>query len=414
MLKRAILILFFLSFSWIALQAQNLQKQIDKSRNNMKKIKDEIAQYENRLTSQAQKEKTEIENLNDINEKIGLLHQLLGELEQGRRLTEERIAELRSILSQTRTELQNLKGLTSQRLLQTYKHRDEDPLAYILTSDSWTQAFARMKYLKLIAEQDQRDIQSLRTKKEKIETQKKLIEVELLNQQFLISEKKREKANLDQQLARRKNTLSKIRKDKRLLASLIEQRKDDMANLQTIIAALEKKKAEEEALAKKRAEEAAAAAKSGKTKTAGSVKYKEPVYTEKSNFAQYKGRLPYPVPGKIVVSFGNQYNAALGTTTRNTGVDIQSREGAEVHSVAKGKVSLISWLRRLGNTVIIDHGEGFYTVYAHLSEIFVSVDQHVAAGQTIANLDESDEGKAVLHFEIYKDREAVDPAGWLR
>ncbi|HNO12238.1 MAG TPA: peptidoglycan DD-metalloendopeptidase family protein, partial [bacterium] len=129
---------------------------------------------------------------------------------------------------------------------------------------------------------------------------------------------------------------------------------------------------------------------------------------------QYKGRLPYPVPGKIVVSFGNQYNAALGTTTRNTGVDIQSREGAEVHSVAKGKVSLISWLRRLGNTVIIDHGEGFYTVYAHLSEIFVSVDQHVAAGQTIANLDESDEGKAVLHFEIYKDREAVDPAGWLR
>ncbi|HNO10825.1 MAG TPA: hypothetical protein PKI67_07845, partial [bacterium] len=288
MLNRVALFLFF---SLISLQAQNLQKQIDKSRNNMKKIKDEIAQYENRLTSQAQKEKTEIENLNDINEKIGLLHQLLGELEQGRRLTEERIAELRSILSQTRTELQNLKGLTSQRLLQTYKHRDEDPLAYILTSDSWTQAFARMKYLKLIAEQDQRDIQSLRTKKEKIETQKKLIEVELLNQQFLISEKKREKANLDQQLARRKNTLSKIRKDKRLLASLIEQRKDDMANLQTIIAALEKKKAEEEALAKKRAEEAAAAAKSGKTKTAGSVKYKEPVYTEKSNFAQYKGRL---------------------------------------------------------------------------------------------------------------------------
>ena len=147
---------------------------------------------------------------------------------------------------------------------------------------------------------------------------------------------------------------------------------------------------------------------------AGVEGYKEPAYEEKSTFGLYKGRLPYPVAGKIIQKFGDQINPTLGTKTRNPGVEIQASPGAQVHAVAKGKITIISWLRRLGNTIIIDHGGGYYTVYAHLSEIYVSPDQTVNAGDTVASIDESDEGKTVLHFEIYKNREAQDPAAWLK
>ncbi len=386
--------------------AQNFEKKISDNQKRVQKLKNEIKAYESKLVASAQKEKTEIESLNETNQKVGLLQQLLGELEQSRILTQDNIAALRRQLNQTREELGDLRRLTAQRLVQIYKHRDEDPLALVFASTSWTQAYARIKYVKLISQQDQRDLQSLRKKKSSIESQKRQIESELARLQTVIADRKREKTALDVEIRTRKATLGKIRKNKVLYQSLIDQRKDDLDLLENLIAELERKKREEEAAALARK----AARKAGK----GSVTEKEPVYFEKSEFGQYKGRLPYPVRGRITQKFGLQVNPVLGTKTRNPGVEITTTENAPVNSVAKGKVTLISWLRRLGNTVIVDHGGGYYTVYAHLSEIYVSVDESVQAGSMLGRVDESDDGRYTLHFEIYKSREAQDPSEWLK
>lgn len=385
--------------------AQSFDKKIQDNQKRVQKIKNEIKAYEDKLVSSARTEKTEIERLNETNQKVGLLQQLLGELEQARVLAQGNISELRARLNRTREELSDLKKLTVQRLIQIYKHRDEDPLALVITSGSWTQAYARIKYLGLIAEQDRRDLQSLRKKKEAIEWQKSRIESELTRLQNVIADRKREKASLDREIKTRQATLGKIRKNKVLYQSLIEQRKDDLDLLQNLIAELERKKKEEERLALARRSEKA-------SKSGGRVK--EPIYFEKSDFAQYKGRLPYPVRGRITQKFGDHVHPVLGTKTRNPGVEIGTSENAPVYSVAKGKVTLISWLRRLGNTVIIDHGGGYYTVYAHLSEIYVAVDEPVQSGSLVGRVDESDDGKYSLHFEIYKNREAQDPSLWLK
>jgi septal ring factor EnvC (AmiA/AmiB activator) len=385
---------------------QSMQKKISESQKRLLSLKKDIQNYENRIVSESKKEKTELEKLNDINRKIGLLQQLLGELEQARALSEGNVADLKVRLGQTTTELQTLRSLTAQRLLQMYKHREEDYVAYILTSDSWTQAYARMKYLKLIARQDKLDLMLLREKKEQIESQKQEIEYELRREVAIIADKKTEKKRLDTEMLRRKATLGKIRKDKNLFKTLLEEKKDDLETLQTLIVELERKKREQEAAEIERRKNLAA--------TSGKESYKEPAYEEKSTFGLYKGKLPYPVAGKIIQKFGDQINPNLGTRTRNPGIEIQAMAGAQVHAVAKGKITIISWLRRLGNTIIIDHGSGYYTVYAHLSEIYVAPDQFVNAGDTVASVDESDEGKTVLHFEIYRNREAQDPETWLK
>lgn len=399
--------LFFI-FSCSFVQSQDLQKKINQNRKNVEKLKEEIKNYENKLISEAQKEKNELDRLNDANQKIGLLHQLLGELEQARSLTELNISVLRNQLKTTRSELGVLKDLTGQRLVQTYKHRSEDPLAYLFTSDSWTQAYARLKYAKIIANQDKTDLQTLRKKKNKIEQQKILIEAELLQQKYIISEKKQEKASLDIELNRRKTSIAKIRKDKRLLNNMLEEKKDDLQTLNSLIAELERKKKEEEELERERQRKLKAESAEKK------IEYKEPQYVEKSTFGLYKGKLPFPVAGKIVKKFGDQINPVLGTKTRNPGIEIQAAQNASVRAVAKGRVAHIAWLRRMGNTLLIDHGSGYYTVYAHLSEIYVSTQQNVSAGDVIANLDENEDGKFVLHFEIYKDQDVLDPSIWLK
>ncbi|MBX7150325.1 peptidoglycan DD-metalloendopeptidase family protein [bacterium] len=388
--------------------SQNFQKKITDHQKNLKKLQTEIKNYESKLSSKSQSEKSELEKLNDVNGKIGLLQQLIGELEKGRQITEANIATLRVILEQTQDELARLKKLTSQRLVQVYKHREEDPLAFILTSQSLTQAYSRMKYLKIITDQDKKDLSVLRRKKNSIVSQKKQIEGELLMQTQLIRLKKNEKASLDGELKKRTQALQKIRKDKKLLASLIEQRKDDIETMQTLIAELERKKKEQEALEEANKQKALAENKTT-VKT-----YKRPVYEEKSNFIQYKGKLPLPAAGRIVKKFGDHIHPVLGTKTRNPGVDILTNTNSEVHAVAKGRVSVVTWLRRFGNTLLIDHGGGYYTVYAHLGEIYVNPDQTLNAGDVIARVDESDEGQPILHFGVYKSGEPLDPQGWLK
>ncbi|MCB0833319.1 MAG: peptidoglycan DD-metalloendopeptidase family protein [Bacteroidetes bacterium] len=397
-----ILILFVSIGPPLAAQ-QDLQKQINQSRKNLDGLKSEIRNYELRLATEAVKEKTELEHLNDVDQRIGLMQRLLGELENSRDLTEINIAVLRRQLAKTEEELSDLQKQTGARLNQIYRTRDEDPLTYIFTADSWTQAYARVKYLRHIGQQDKIDIQTLRKKHEKITRQKRAIEAELLQLSRLLTQKREEKRNLDIQLKRRQESLSKIRRDKRLLASLLEEKRDDLETLSQLIVTLERKKREMEEI--ERQKKLAA--------QASNQPYKQPKYFTESNFASYKGRLPYPVAGRIIKKFGDQVHPVLGTKTRNPGVEIEAGTNRSVQTVAKGQIAHVAWLRRMGNTVLIDHGKGYYTVYAHLAEIYVSVGQIVNAGDTIALLDQNDEGKYVLHFEIYQNQSVQDPQRWL-
>jgi murein DD-endopeptidase MepM/ murein hydrolase activator NlpD len=114
-----------------------------------------------------------------------------------------------------------------------------------------------------------------------------------------------------------------------------------------------------------------------------------------------------------VARFGTQQNPVLRTVTKNTGIDIALPAGTPVASVADGEVSTIWWLPSFGNLVIVSHSDGFRTVYAHMSEIFVNEGDAVSEGRTIGKSGEALSGP-MLHFEIWKDRDNQDPEAWLR
>jgi septal ring factor EnvC (AmiA/AmiB activator) len=126
------------------------------------------------------------------------------------------------------------------------------------------------------------------------------------------------------------------------------------------------------------------------------------------------GRLDWPVNGSFLYRFGRSVNAN-NTTTRWNGIGISAPVGTMVKSVSAGTVAYAGQMGTYGNTVILEHGGGDYSVYGSLDRIDVRKGVRVIKGQTLGTVGISDPALGPhLHFEIRRGGPAVDPAEWLR
>ena len=126
------------------------------------------------------------------------------------------------------------------------------------------------------------------------------------------------------------------------------------------------------------------------------------------------GILVRPVPGRITSAFGPRLHPILGYTRMHTGVDMTAPHGQEIKAGAAGKVLLASTYGGYGLTVIIDHGGGMTTLYAHQSTVLVGPGTVVTSGEVIGHIGSS--GLATgphLHFEVRIGGSPVDPAAYL-
>ncbi len=130
-----------------------------------------------------------------------------------------------------------------------------------------------------------------------------------------------------------------------------------------------------------------------------------------TSFAKLKGRLPLPVSGgKIVAQFGRIFDLRSRLHVFKNGIDIATQRREVVQAVSQGKVAYAGDLPSYGSVVIIDHGEHFYSLYAHLSEISKETNETVVAGDPIGKTSDSD---TPLYFEIRSRNVAVNPLQWV-
>ncbi len=136
--------------------------------------------------------------------------------------------------------------------------------------------------------------------------------------------------------------------------------------------------------------------------------------TATSGFGALRGKLPLPTHGVIEVGFGKVVNPRFNTVTVQKGVDIRAVQGMPVRAVAGGKVAFAGWLRGYGNLVIVDHGDGFHTLVAHLADISCAVGDPILGGDDLGTVGDTGSLKgAYLYFEIRQRGLAVDPALWI-
>ncbi|MBR9979395.1 MAG: peptidoglycan DD-metalloendopeptidase family protein [Desulfatitalea sp.] len=136
--------------------------------------------------------------------------------------------------------------------------------------------------------------------------------------------------------------------------------------------------------------------------------------TPGGSFARSKGLLNWPVKGKIITFFGPYRDAAADLVNFQSGINIQAERGEPIRAVADGYTIYSSWFKGFGNMVIIDHGDHYYTVYAHMEEVFKVKGDRVETGEVIATVGDSGSlmGPA-LHFQVRHHGKPVDPLEWM-
>ena len=131
-------------------------------------------------------------------------------------------------------------------------------------------------------------------------------------------------------------------------------------------------------------------------------------------FETLRGRLDPPVPGPIARGFGRVVDRSFLTETFRKGVEFEAPVGTPVRAVAPGQVRFAGRFRGYGNLVIVDHGEQYFSVSAHLSRIDVDVGRVVAAGDVVGLVGDSGSLSGPhLYFEVRRGSTALDPAEWL-
>jgi len=132
------------------------------------------------------------------------------------------------------------------------------------------------------------------------------------------------------------------------------------------------------------------------------------------SFAALQGRLPPPVDAPVARPFGREVDREFGTQTFRKGIDYRVGLGATVRAVAEGTVRYAGRFQGYGNLVILDHGDDYFTVSAHLDEIAVEVGDALEAGAVVGTAGETGSLRGpVLYFEVRRGAEALDPARWL-
>ncbi|BDG09002.1 murein hydrolase activator EnvC family protein [Anaeromyxobacter paludicola] len=131
-------------------------------------------------------------------------------------------------------------------------------------------------------------------------------------------------------------------------------------------------------------------------------------------FRALRGRLPPPVDGTLALGYGKVVEPTFNTVTLHKGVDLRAPAGAPVRAVAAGRVAWAGWFKGYGNLVIVDHGEGYHTLVAHLASMSTATGEEVAQGALLGTVGDTESNQGpFLYFEVRERGRPVDPRAWI-
>jgi murein hydrolase activator len=373
------------------------QDEIQKHQAELQSLRDQIRGFEEKIEEQQQTERATLEILDTYDKKGALLRRLITKLRVAEQEISKTIETSKAEISNLEDQLMFLKNHYANYISSVYKSGEIHDLELLLSSRSINQFYIRAEYLRRFSEQRKKDADKIITKKKEIEDTEARLQLQLSEQRRLIAEKGGEEDRLTDLVSDRKDVLFQVRKDKRNISRELQRKLEAAKELENLITAL----IDAERVRKERA--------------AGDILKGELPQPPRvaGTFMSKKGKLRWPVStGSVIAGFGNLIHPTLKTVTQNPGIDIAVGAGSPVTAVADGTVARIWWMVSYGNLVIIDHSDGYRTIYTHLSEIRVAESQNVKEGDVIGTSGETLDGPR-LHFQLWKDREKQNPEVWL-
>jgi septal ring factor EnvC (AmiA/AmiB activator) len=353
------------------------QKELDR-------IKKEIQQRREQSKKLSSQEQQTTKQLQSMDRDLDLSRQYINKLSDQENDIDHQIGDLMLQISNRQAALSDQEKTLGKRLREMYKQDPHYSWDLILGAKSMNDAVRRYQFMHLVAAQDAQMIGQYRDSKKQLETQSSRLGESMQQIASVREDKEQENATLQANKKKRQDMLVAIRSEKDKQLDAIAELQKAQAEVQNLLDDLQRRGTPEKDL------------------------------PASGEFAALKGRLMWPVSGKIVQGYGKHTHPKYGTVTMNNGVDISASSGAPIVAVAAGTCEFVDWIDSFGKCVILNHGGGYYTLYAHVADTNVSQGQKVGKGQVIASV--GDTGSLdgyVCHFEIRKGRGALDPAEWL-
>lgn len=386
------LLLLWSSEPMIHAQGQTLDQDIAQKEKSLQHIRIRIEACRQELGQLHGRETTLLDSIRTIEQELFLLHQLIEQLILRRNELEHDIGLLNAELRLTQDRLEIHRQRLAHRLREMYKRGRSQQLEILLTASSPVDLFRRYTYLRAASEADRNILLEVKAIHAHLESTKDEIELKLSQNKRVQQEKTQEEERIQHLVEQRRRQVIMVQGQMSTSEQMLNELKEEAEQLEQIIERLEEERLRLEA----------------------QRQHEDRILTYE-DFAQYKGRLPWPTTGRVIHSFGPHRHPVFKTTTINKGIDIQAPQGADVFAVATADVILIDWLRGYGKFIILDHHGGYYTLYAHTSEILVTEGEGIQGGERIATVGDTGslEGP-MLHFEIRRGKQELDPSAWLR
>ncbi len=386
----AILLLAFV----FSLHAQvGLSGKIEHNRSLLKQIENQINDLRLKIAGSKKKETSLLHQIALIDQQMALIQRSRGLLQQEVNLLSVRIDSSQKALAEAEQRLQTLRDLYARRAVYAYKYGYDRKLELLLTSRSLTQALIRLKYLKQIALHDERLMQLIEKKKERIRAIKARLEQNLADKNNALRKIQQRERQYVVRKKEKQRLLRKVKWTRKTYAQQLNRKQKERQRLLDLIVSLEK---------------------SRKAQAVIRPPKQAPANFKFLNLAKAKGKLPWPARGRVITHYGKQRDPKSKTYIKNIDIEIKVKEGTPVHCVFPGVVRVITYLPGYGNTVIVDHGKGYYTVYSHLSEIYVFKNTFVDKNQIIGKVGGAGYiGPVSLRFGIYGSNRTYNPERWL-
>lgn len=359
-----------------------------------KKTLEEISYVDNLLKTTAKEKSESMNAVKIIGKKLNLRETVISGMRQEISLISERIDLNTLAIDMMEDDLLNLKADYARTVLNSYRTRKGFPeMIYVLSAKDFNQGYKRLKYLQQVTKFRRNEAETILALKNQIETSKQKLQADLYKVSDLKSKEEQQKLLLQNEQERKQRMLKSLGTKEKQLRKEIEDKKKKARKIEAEIAKLIE-------------EERKRAVKSSETPEQKLIG---------ENFAENKGRLPWPVEKGLITSrFGIQTNPVLKyVKEQNYGIEITSSGKVSARSVFKGEVTRVSSLQGSNMTVIIKHGK-YYTVYNNLVNVKVKPGDKVDTKQYIGDVfsDPGSDNNCVLEFMIYETN-FHDPEAWI-
>ncbi|MCP4349868.1 MAG: peptidoglycan DD-metalloendopeptidase family protein [Desulfobacterales bacterium] len=350
-------------------KAEDINRKIEENKNKLKKFKKKEVSVINKLNKTGMA-------LNKAGKKVSALKSEITAIEKKIMSTE---TETDNLVEQ----IQISEKYASRRMAALYKLNCLGKMRILASAASINDFFHRKMSLERILAHDKSTLKNFADKKKQLLALLNRLDTRKNKKLSLEAAYKKQISIMSRERTRRSKLLAGVRNEKSLALAAIKSLKQAAKELDKKIKALNKKS--------------------------------EQLKMGQSKFYSLKGLLKMPVKGKIISYFGSYTNPEFNVKNFRSGIDIKADKGSPIRAVCVGQVLFSSWFKGYGNMLIIDHGDNYYTLYAHADKLLKSEGEHVEADEVIATVgDTGSINGSVLHFEVRHHGKPLDPVKWLK